>query len=65
MQDCIKQDLLYFFSHVPSVAHGDKELDFAIKVLYSCVDKFANAIKTDTLIEKLESQIIEPIFRRP
>lgn len=65
MQECIKQDLLYFCSHVPCVAHGDEELVFALSVLDSVVERFAEVIKSGTLIENLEAQVIEPIFRKP
>ena len=65
MQECIKQDLLYFCSHVPCVAHGDEELGLTLNILDSVIEKFAGVINSENLIENLEAQVIEPIFRKP
>jgi len=65
MQECIKRNLLYFCSHVPCVAHSDHELSFALRVLDEVIGKFADAIQQDNLLQQLEAQVVEPIFRRP
>lgn len=64
MQECIKENLLYFCSHVPCLSHSDDELDFSLKALDTTMSKFVQAIKSGNLLEKLESKIIEPIFRK-
>jgi glutamate-1-semialdehyde aminotransferase len=65
MQECIKERLLYFCSHVPCVSHGDNELSFTLGVFEKVVSHFADAIKQGNLLDYLEAEIIEPVFRKP
>lgn len=65
MQESIKQNLLYFCSHVPCVAHGEEELAFAISGLEKVVANYSEVIQKGILLENLDAQVIEPVFRRP
>jgi len=65
MQECIKENLLYFCSHVPSTSHGENELSFTLGVFEKALFKFADAIKKGNLLDCLEAEIIEPVFRKP
>lgn len=64
MQECIKQNLLYFCSHVPCVSHGEEELLFTLKVLDKVIFKFSDVVKQGNLLECLEAEVIEPVFRK-
>jgi glutamate-1-semialdehyde aminotransferase len=63
MQECIRNGLLYFCSHVPCFAHGQEELSFSLGMLDIAMEKFAKALSDGNLLEQLESDIIEPVFR--
>lgn len=65
MQECVKENLLYFCSHVPCVAHDEKELVFFLNVFEKVVFKFAEVIIQGNLLDQLEAQIVEPVFRKP
>ena len=64
MQECIKQNLLYFCSHVPCVAHSEADLSFSLKVLAQVIAKFSEVVKQGNLLDHLEAEVIEPVFRR-
>jgi glutamate-1-semialdehyde 2,1-aminomutase/spore coat polysaccharide biosynthesis protein SpsF len=65
MQECIKENLLYFCSHVPCASHGENELSFALNVFEKAMYKFSDAIKKGNLLDCLEAEIIESVFRKP
>lgn len=64
MQECVKRGLLYFCSHIPTVAHGDAELRFTLKVFGEVMPLFAEAHHADDFERRLESEVVEAIFRR-
>tara|TARA_A100000171_G_scaffold39370_1_gene39026 strand:- start:3729 stop:5021 length:1293 start_codon:yes stop_codon:yes gene_type:complete len=64
MQECIKENLLYFCSHVPCVSHSENELTFSLKALDMAMSRFSQSIKSGDLLDKIESKVIEPIFRK-
>jgi hypothetical protein len=64
MQECVKRGLLYFCSHIPTVAHGEAELEFTFEVLGEVVPLFAEAHRANDFPARLESEVVEAIFRR-
>jgi len=64
MQECIKENLLFFCAQVPCMSHQEHELNFSLKALEVAMSKFSKAVKNCNLLEKLESKVIQPIFRK-
>ncbi|GAB0056195.1 3-aminobutyryl-CoA aminotransferase [Candidatus Magnetaquicoccaceae bacterium FCR-1] len=64
MQECVKRGLLYFCSHIPCGAHGEKELEFTETVFRQVVPLFASAHRDDLFEQKLEGGCVEAIFRK-
>ena len=64
MQECVKRGLLYFCSHIPTVAHGEDELEFTFQVFGEVVPLFAAAHRANDFPARLESEVVEAIFRR-
>lgn len=64
MQECVKRGLLYFCSHIPTTAHGAAEIEFTLKVLGEVVPLFAAAHRANDFPKRLESEVVEAIFRR-
>jgi glutamate-1-semialdehyde aminotransferase len=65
MQECVKRGLLYFGSHVPCYAHGDRELEFTVEVLQKVMPMFAAAHQQNDFADRLEGQCVDAIFRKP
>jgi len=63
MQECHKRGLLYFGIHMPTAAHGDKELEFTMKVFAEVVPMYAAAFQANDFADRLEGKAVEPIFR--
>ncbi len=64
MQECVKRGLLYFASHVPTVAHGAVELDFTLRILSEVFLEFSKAHERNNFKDVLEGECVEPIFRK-
>lgn len=64
MQECVKRGLLYFCSHIPTTAHGKKEVDFTLNVFSEVMPLYAAAHRADDFSERLEGEVIEAIFRK-
>jgi len=64
MQECVKRGLLYFCSHIPTVSHGDKEISFTWTVFEEVMSLFADAHRANDFEQRLESEVVEAIFRR-
>jgi glutamate-1-semialdehyde aminotransferase len=65
MQECIKQKLLYFCSHVPCVSHEESSLSFALNIFEQVVSRYSDVLKQGDFLDCLEAEIIEPVFRKP
>jgi glutamate-1-semialdehyde 2,1-aminomutase/spore coat polysaccharide biosynthesis protein SpsF len=64
MQECVKRGLLYFCSHIPCTAHGQKELDFTAEVLEEVFALFSAVERENDFTRMLEGPCVEAIFRR-
>ncbi|MBL4759646.1 MAG: aminotransferase class III-fold pyridoxal phosphate-dependent enzyme [Mariprofundaceae bacterium] len=64
MQECVKQGLLYFCLHMPSAAHGEKELAFTLKVINEVMTSFAMVHQADDFENRLEGPCVEAVFRK-
>jgi 4-aminobutyrate aminotransferase-like enzyme len=64
LQECVKRGLLYFGIHLPTAAHGERELDFTMAVLSEVIPLFAAAHQVNDFAARLEARVVEPIFRR-
>ena len=64
MQECVKRRLLYFCSHIPTAAHGRKEIDFTLEVFSEVMPLFAAAHQAGNVASRLEGDVIEAIFRK-
>jgi glutamate-1-semialdehyde 2,1-aminomutase/spore coat polysaccharide biosynthesis protein SpsF len=64
MQECVKRGLLYFCSHVPCFAHGEKEIRFTIDVFEEVMPLVAAAYQANDFADRMEGLPVEPIFRK-
>ncbi len=64
MQECVKQGLLYYGVHMPSSAHGEREIKFTLNVLSDVFQRFAEITKHDNFSLALEGPVVEPVFRK-
>jgi len=65
MQECHKRGLLFFGPHLVTAAHGEKELKFTIEVYGEVIPLFAKALVANDFMQRMEGEIVEPIFRKP
>jgi glutamate-1-semialdehyde aminotransferase len=65
MQECVKRGLLYFCSHIPCYAHGEKELEFTLDVINQVLPHYAKINKSNDFSNHLEGDPIQAIFHNP
>ncbi|MBL6932632.1 MAG: aminotransferase class III-fold pyridoxal phosphate-dependent enzyme [Rhodospirillales bacterium] len=65
MQECHKRGLLFFGAHLPTDAHGEEELAFTLKVYSEVFPLFAAAYQGNDFADRMEGEVVEPIFRKP
>ena len=63
MQECHKRGLLYYGIHMPTASHGDEELDFTLQIFSEVIPLFAAGFQANDFSNRLEGDVIEPIFR--
>ena len=64
MQECVKRGLLYFGVHMPTAAHGKEELDFTLSVMGDVMPLVAAAYQANDFADRLDGDVVEPIFRK-
>lgn len=63
-QECLKRGVLFTGVHLPSVSHGQREVDQVLRVYRSALEELASALRAGNLAERLEGKPVQPVFRR-
>lgn len=63
IQECTKRGFLFFGSHNPTRAHDKEALQFAVGVYREVLSLFREALQSRHMAQKMEGEIIAPIFR--
>ena len=63
-QECIKRGVLFTGAHNISFSHTRKVVDDTLEVYEECMKILKNVIESNTVKERLEGGVVEPIFRK-
>ncbi len=63
-QECFKRGVLFTGVHLPSVSHGEQEIDQVLRVYRSALEGLAGALQGGNLEQKLEGKPVQPVFRQ-
>lgn len=63
-QECVKRGVLFTGYHLPSHAHGEKEVDGILRVYHSAMRILADAVARGDASRRLEGRPVEPVFRK-
>ncbi len=63
-QECMKRGLLFSGAQNPSFSHGDAEVEEILRVYRSVLEGLAGALKAGNLADRLEGDLLQPVFRR-
>jgi len=63
-QECLKRGILFTGSHNLSYSHGAAEIDSTLRVYRAAMEILADAIRTGDAHQRVEGDILKPVFRR-
>lgn len=63
-QECLKRGVLFGAGHNISFSHWAVEIDYTLAVYCTTLGILADAIKTDSVKQRLEGDPVRPVFRR-
>jgi glutamate-1-semialdehyde 2,1-aminomutase/spore coat polysaccharide biosynthesis protein SpsF len=63
-QECIKRGVLFTGAHNISFSHTKDVVDKTLEVYDECMKILKDAVESNTIKEKLEGGVVEPVFRK-
>ena len=64
-QEVIKRGVLIGTSQILSLAHTEKEIEYILDAYEDSLGILAEALETDSVVERLEGDPVQPILIRP
>ncbi len=63
-QECLKRGVLFTGSHNVFFSHSSSDIDDTLRVYRTALGILAEAIREDNAQQRLEGEIVSPVFRR-
>lgn len=63
-QECLKRGVLFAGAQNICYSHGTAEIEHTLRTYRAAMEILAKAIQTHTVLEKLEGEPVQPVFRR-
>lgn len=64
-QEALRRGILFAGGHNPSFAHREKEIETTLFAYRDAMRILAEALREDNVIERLQGEVVQPVFRKP
>lgn len=64
-QECLKRGILFSGGQNICFSHSDADIDYTLRVYRTALEILAEAIKKGDVLQRLEGEPVQPVFRKP
>jgi glutamate-1-semialdehyde-2,1-aminomutase len=64
-QECLKRGILFSGGQNICFSHSDADIDYTLRVYRTAMEILAEAIKKGDVLQRLEGEPVQPVFRKP